>query len=464
MRLGLLALVLGVGGRAPAQEAPVPSPPALPEAPRTAREAELEERLRQMEALLRRMPDPEQVRRLEERLHTLPDPEHVRKLESTVERLSTRVDQLSTRLRRAEAAARRPTGLNGTRVGPGASAGAGMSGSPAEGPLDDRIGPGGAGETTPGGGAAPVGPSAELPSARFDMPEPIPDIPATTRFGPGFQIRSPDDEFDIQFHDLTQLDGRFYGIPSQNPVTDTFTIPRQWFIFSGHLSRPYEYYLSITESFDGFSILDVFLNVNYDRRLQFRIGRGKSPFTYEFWGVPTQGLPNGEWSLFFNNFGMNRDLGAMLWGESVAGRIDYAAGIFNSTPNAQFDLSNPKSLIAFLNFAPFRPARDSALENVNIGGSLVAGDQDHVPVPQELRTIVPIAGNAAIGVPFLAFNNNVGSTACATCGRCTRRIITAGSRSTASGRAGSRIMPWRTRRTAGCTCRSRASTCRPPTC
>ena len=93
--------------------------------------------------------------------------------------------------------------------------------------------------------------------------------------------------------------------------------------------------------------------------------------------------------------------------ELKLGRIDYAAGIFNGTPNAQFDLSNPKSVIAFLNFAPFRPATDSPLENFNVGGSLVAGDQDHVPVPQELRTIVPTAGSNVIGVPFLTFNNNV---------------------------------------------------------
>ncbi len=149
------------------------------------------------------------------------------------------------------------------------------------------------------------------------------------------------------------------------------------------------------------------MNVNYDKRIQFRFGRFKSPFTYEFYAQPTEALASGEWSVFFNNFGMNRDVGTMLWGESVAGRIDYAAGIFNSTPNGQFDLSNPKSLIAFLNFAPFRPATNSPLENFNIGGSLVAGDQNHVPVPQELRTIVPTSGSNVIGVPFLTFNNNV---------------------------------------------------------
>ena len=228
--LGLLIVGLGAPRCAPAQEltAPPSSPPSpssAASAPRTSREAELEERLRQMEALIKRMPDPEQVRRLEERMRMLPDPEHVRQLESTVQQLSAQVDQLSTRLSQSEAAA-----------------------------VSEEVGA--------GGSASGVGPSVELPSSRHDTPEPIPNTPALTRFGPGFQISSPDDEWDIQFHDLTQLDGRFYGIPNQNPVTDTFTIPRQWFIFSGHLSRPYEYYLSIAEAFEAFSILDVFLNVN----------------------------------------------------------------------------------------------------------------------------------------------------------------------------------------------------------
>src|SRR5262249_50993062 len=213
--------------------------------------------------------------------------------------------------------------------------------------------------------------------------------------------------FDIQFHNLTQLDGRFYGIPNQTPVSDTFGIARQWFVFNGHLTRPYEYCVSFNDSFDTSAALDVFLNVNYDKRLQFRIGRFKSPFCYEFYAQPTEALASGEWSVFFNNFGMNRDLGTMLWGESVAGRIDYAAGIFNSTPNGQFDLSNPKSLIAFRNIAPWRPWAASPLETFNVGGSLVAGNQDHTPVPQELRTVVPTAGSNVLGVPFLTFNNNV---------------------------------------------------------
>ena len=383
--VALLAWGMGLGaaGLARAQQTPTPTP-------RTAREAELEERLR----------------RLEERLQAMPDPDQVRRLQSRVRDLSDQVDQLQGQLRKVDSAANptSPPDFNGMVVGPGGSSRTGASiAAEAASASDDEV----SSEIGFGGTASGFGPAAEPPSPRFDMPYSSPARAAKSLYGPGFQIRSPDDEFDIQFHDLTQLDGRFYGIPNQKPTSDTFDIARQWLVYNGHLTRPYEYYVSFVDALGSFSALDIFLNVNYDRRLQFRFGRFKTPYAYEFYAQPTEALANGEWSLFFNNFGINRELGTMLWGESVAGRIDYAAGLFNSVPNGQIDLSNDKSVIAFLNFAPFRPSAGSPLENFNVGGSLVAGSQNYAPVPNVLRTIVPTAGSNVVGVPFLAFNDNV---------------------------------------------------------
>ena len=48
----------------------------------------------------------------------------------------------------------------------------------------------------------------------------------------------------FRFHDLTQVDGRFYTQGQQVPVTSTFVIPRQWFIFSGRLTKPFEYFVA----------------------------------------------------------------------------------------------------------------------------------------------------------------------------------------------------------------------------
>ena len=65
-----------------------------------------------------------------------------------------------------------------------------------------------------------------------------------TIFGSGFQIQSKDSEYQLQFHDLTQVEGRFVGTGGQEPVNSTFLINRQWFMFAGRLTKPYEYFVS----------------------------------------------------------------------------------------------------------------------------------------------------------------------------------------------------------------------------
>ena len=168
----------------------------------------------------------------------------------------------------------RPAGL---RPDPSRTATAFLSGTPpqrsrARGPARGARPPvGGAGRGTLEAGRAPVLPAGDparsrdgrprrrcadggsggqqrpcaSPAPRVDMPAPVQATPLKATFGPGFELKSADDEFQLQFHDLTQLDGRFYEQGGQAPVRDTFAFPRQWFIFSGRLTKPFEYYVSL---------------------------------------------------------------------------------------------------------------------------------------------------------------------------------------------------------------------------
>jgi phosphate-selective porin OprO/OprP len=149
------------------------------------------------------------------------------------------------------------------------------------------------------------------------------------------------------------------------------------------------------------------MNINYDPRLQFRIGRFKTPFTYEFFHEPIQGLINPERSLFFNNFALNRTVGGQVWGQLFDRRLDYAAGIFNTSRNAFLDTSDGKDFLGYLGFRPFQQNEDSILQFLEVGGSVDVGNQVNVPVPAVLRTNVATTGNTIAGVPFLAFNSNV---------------------------------------------------------
>ncbi len=262
------------------------------------------------------------------------------------------------------------------------------------------------GALAPGQGTPPN----PAPSDRFRMPAKNLNKAITGKFGPGFEFKTEDEEYVLQFHNLTQIDFRGYEQGGQTPVHDTFAIPRQWFMFSGRLGKPYEYFVSIQDAFDTILPLDIFFNVHYDDRVQFKVGRYKTPFTYEFYSLPIQGLINPERSLFFNNFALNREVGATVWGRLFDKTTDYAVGVFNQTQNGNLDTSDGKAVLSYLNFKPFINNQGSWLENLNFGGSVDTGNQYSTPggpVPTSLRTAIATTGNSIIGVPFLTYNSNV---------------------------------------------------------
>jgi phosphate-selective porin OprO and OprP len=240
----------------------------------------------------------------------------------------------------------------------------------------------------------------------FNSPPMTPRQGAKASFGPGFEIMSDDEEFVFQFHDLTQFDYRGYLRGGQADVRDTFAFPRQWFIFSGRITKEIGYYVSIAEAFDTTNILDVFVDFAYDSRLQIRAGRYKTPFTYEFFVEPVQGTILPEYSLGFNNFALNRDDGLMAFGQLFANTFDYNIGIFNGARYGFLATQNGKYVAGLINWHPFDARSDTLLSNLNLGGSILAGNNSQPDVPAAFRTIVPTTGNSTLGVPFLTLNSN----------------------------------------------------------
>jgi phosphate-selective porin OprO/OprP len=240
---------------------------------------------------------------------------------------------------------------------------------------------------------------------QFNAPPTTPRTGAKVSFGPGFEIMSEDEEFVWQFHDLTQFDYRGYLRGGQSLVKDTFAFPRQWFIFNGRITREIGYYLSLAEAFDTVNILDVFIDFAYDARLQIRAGRWKTPFTYEFYAEPLQGTILPEFSLGFNNFGLNRDDGVMAFGRIFANTFDYNIGIFNGARNGLLAVQDSKYVAGLINWHPFDARSDTLVSNLNLGGSVLAGNNSQPPVPAIFRTVVPTTGNSTLGVPFLALSS-----------------------------------------------------------
>lgn len=235
--------------------------------------------------------------------------------------------------------------------------------------------------------------------------------PLAARWGNGFELYTPDEEFTLHIHNLTQFDYRDYS-EDYGPFDpqNTFVFPREWLILNGKVTKPVDYFLSFAFGFQSVNVLDVFFNWQIvDERVQIRLGRYKTPFTYEFYALPIYGLVNPERSLFFNNFGLNRDLGAMLWGTVLEGQLDYAAGVFNGARNGFVDDQNDnKDFAGYLNFRPFHASEGALLQHWNFGVSTDMGDQnDAVAAPRTYRTLVPIIGADTVGVAFLDLADDV---------------------------------------------------------
>lgn len=388
----LLGCLAGIGeiapaamGQAPATGLPSSAPPTpTPGPPSTVTGGaplSVEERLRQLEGMFQATRESHAQREAA---------------------LEARIRQLEGSSRAATASPANSSSTGSSSRGVGTAAGT-MTGVPPGSSTSSSAAGFGERELTQGGSAG-LSPLATTPS---DMPAKPLDLKGSVKFGPGFQIATEDDEYVFQFHNLTQIDGRFYEQGGQSDTRDTFGVPRQWFIFSGRLKKPYEYYLAINEGFDNLNLLDAYLNVHYWDALQFRIGRYKTPFTYEFYALPVNSLITPERSQFFNNFGLNRDVGMMLWGQVFEKKLDYAVGIFNGNRNGFIDLDNGKDVAAFVNFNPFLGSGMPALEHLNFGGSLDAGQEFAPQIPNRLRLNVPTVASAAIGVPFLIFNPGV---------------------------------------------------------
>ena len=91
---------------------------------------------------------------------------------------------------------------------------------------------------------------------------------------------SPDDEFKLTFHNLTQVEYRAFPNSQEGLLHSQFFIPRGRRHFTGRVTRNIEYYTSINRGYGSLDLLDAFLNYRIDERLQFRIGRMKTPYLY----------------------------------------------------------------------------------------------------------------------------------------------------------------------------------------
>ncbi len=255
-----------------------------------------------------------------------------------------------------------------------------------------------------------VGPTAAAYNARGSRKR----IPLNAWLGQGFELASEDDEYQLQFHNETQIDYRLFDHTGQGTVHNGFFIPRQIWTFNGRFTRNVEYLASFQRGLGAFELRDALVNFKVlDKdRLMIKTGRYRVPFTYEFYAIGNMDLISPERSVFALNFSNLREIGAMAWGLLGDDRVDYAAGVFNGVRNGFEDFNDEPSFVGFFNARPFRHSeRFPFLNYLNVGASADVGNQgNNTQAPLALRTSVnaSLASGASTASPaFLAFNNGV---------------------------------------------------------
>ena len=222
----------------------------------------------------------------------------------------------------------------------------------------------------------------------------------------GLQFTSRDERFRIEFHDLTQVEGRFFS-PTGDPLHDTFDIPRQRLYFSGQVEKYFEFYSVLNRGYGTFDVLDAYINFKFDKAFTIRFGRTKTPFNYEYYKIGEGDLIAPERSVFTGNLSTNRQVGVMAYGKVLDERLEYAAGLFNGPRRSFQDFNDAKTPFLFLNARPFLKGENDVLRHLAIGGSGNYGLSKNPLEPIALRTAndeTTTDAVATVSPAFLVFN------------------------------------------------------------
>jgi phosphate-selective porin OprO/OprP len=236
---------------------------------------------------------------------------------------------------------------------------------------------------------------------------------AKVRFGEGLEFLSDDDEFTLQFHNLTQVDYRGFPRYDEGYLQSQFLIPRERWYFTGNLTKNVGFYTVINRGYGSLDLLDAFISFRpFDERLRFRAGRMKTPYLYEFFNIAEGDLIAPERSIFASNMSLNRQIGAMALGEIVDERVSYAVGVYNGARNSFLITNRAGDLIGNVTARPWLKSElFPALRYFNIGGSFEAGHatlNPPSPIDFQIANDETANGNAlSVSPTFLRLNNNV---------------------------------------------------------
>ena len=191
----------------------------------------------------------------------------------------------------------------------------------------------------------------------------------------GVRLASPDGAFELRLRSDLYLDVRVLTGAEAAPGANRFYLRRARPRLQGQVYERFAFSVRPDFGASGPEIDDAYVEARFAPSLRLRMGRFKVPVGLENLSSTT-GLMHVERG-FPTGLVPGRDVGIMLSGEDGAGRLSYAAGLFNGTPGATepgADVDDAKEGAARLFVEPFA-GQETVLSGLGLG---VAGTFGHV--------------------------------------------------------------------------------------
>lgn len=200
----------------------------------------------------------------------------------------------------------------------------------------------------------------------------------TTAGDKGFILSSPDAANSLRIRGLVQVDSRWYFDKAID--NDVISLRRARIGLEGKFGKTTEYQVVGEYAGSTAAVLDANLTLHYSPQFQVKLGRFKTP-------VGLEQLQSDPALLFAERSVVsqllpNRDIGVQVGGELLAGRVNYALGVFNGTvdggdsADSKKDANDGKDLAARITFQPWVNDKASALAGLTFGVGGTYGLQD----------------------------------------------------------------------------------------
>lgn len=192
----------------------------------------------------------------------------------------------------------------------------------------------------------------------------------------GFQIQTADKAFEMKVGGRVQ--GDYLGLDSNNNANDgSFSMRGIRIETEGKLFQhtKFKAQMDMGEGKDA-NLKDGYLNFDYLKWAQLKIGQYKEPFSLEEL-TSSRHIDFLERAAVVSNLAPSRDIGVMLHSEFLEGTLGYGLGIFNgSGSNRKRDENDDKDLAGRFYVRPFAQNKSRWLKGLQFAGNVTLGNQE----------------------------------------------------------------------------------------